>query len=93
MSTWGAVRMADRSLERPLVLLTSVLVLGGLSLGYNGPDIRTPGFPEGGRRIRKWCPFCGRRLSRQGGAGNSLVCRVDGAIREDQALNSRPQRK
>jgi hypothetical protein len=83
--------MADRSTRRRLVLLADVFIVTGLSLSWDGADIRAPGEGES-RRARKWCPYCGRRLSRRTDAGNILFCRVDGAISENQALNSPPRK-
>lgn len=83
--------MADRSVGRQLVLLTNMFMLAGLSLSWDGADKRAPGEGEG-RSVRRWCPYCGRRLSRRPDEGNVLFCRVDGAISEDQALSS-PSRK
>ena len=84
--------MADRPVGRQLVLLTNTFILTGLSLGWDGADKRAPGEGEG-RSVRKWCPHCGRRLSRRSDAGNALFCRLDGAISEDQALSSPPRKQ
>lgn len=83
--------MADRSAGRRLVLLANMFIVTGLSLSWDGADPRAPGEGES-RGVRKWCPHCGRRLTRRSDAGNILFCRVDGAISEDQALRSPPRK-
>ena len=80
--------MADRSRKGLRTLLSSMLIISSLSLSYDNPDLRSPGRDEDGEAGDKYCPYCYRRLSTL--PENLLFCRVDGAIRVDQALDSLP---
>ena len=82
--------MADRSGRGWCSLLSSMFMLSSLSLSYNNPDLRSPGRDEGEGGNGKYCPYCGRRLSKR--PENVLFCRVDGEISLDQALDSPPPR-
>jgi hypothetical protein len=82
--------VADRSLGSQLTLLAKIFILTGLLLGWDAPDIRTPGRGEEGGNTGMYCPHCGFELSRRPDEGNALFCDDDGAIGEDEALGPSP---
>lgn len=84
--------MAGARLGAPLGLLTNLLVLTGLTLSYDRPEIRAPGLPEQGSPVSgRWCGKCGRTLEEEAmPSGPVYSCLVHGPLDEEDIRSSPP---
>jgi hypothetical protein len=79
---------ARRRQTQPFValgLLRRVLILTVVVLGWDRPDVRSPGHSEGGNDPQGYCPHCDRALKRRAGV---LWCRKHGPVSESDARGS-----
>ena len=82
----GVACMAGRSLGARLGPLTILLlVLTGLTLSWENPDLRTPGDPEQGPPASgRWCGKCGRTLEEEASSSGPIYsCPIHGALDEE----------
>jgi hypothetical protein len=88
----GVAYMASRLLRTRLGPFTNLLVLTGLTLGFDIPDPRPAGTPEQGRRADSlWCGKCYWKLKvKVMSSGPIPSCPNHGAIDEDDILTSPP---
>jgi hypothetical protein len=88
----GVACMAGRSLGTRLELLTNLLVLTGLILSHERPDLRTPGVPEQGPPAGgRWCSKCGRTLEEEAMPSGSIYsCLIHGPLDEEDIRSSLP---
>lgn len=84
--------MASRWLGTRLGPLTNLLILTGLTLGFDIPDFRPQGIPEQGRRADSlWCRKCYWKLKVEVmSSGPIPTCPNHGAIDEEDILTSPP---
>ena len=89
----GVACMAGRSLGARLGPLTILLlVLTGLTLSWENPDLRTPGDPEQGPPASgRWCGKCGRTLEEEASSSGPIYsCPIHGALDEEDICSSPP---
>ena len=88
----GVACMTGRSLGVRLGLLTNLLVLTGLTQGFDFPDFRPAGIPEhGGRADSLWCRKCYWKLKlKVMPSGPTPSCPNHGAIDEEDILTAPP---
>jgi hypothetical protein len=88
----GVACMAGWSLRGSLRLLTNLLVLTGLILSTEGPDLRTPGDEEEvPSDSGPWCGKCFGMLEEEpGDSGPIYSCSIHGALDEEDIRRSPP---